>query len=79
MHYFGDTNGDLKDFIISQTGELLTVLKNSDCRYYSIHSHNDKAYFSTCINLRRNTLTSNEFNLNLMAYDTRLSTFFLEC
>lgn len=75
MRYFVDTNGNLKDFITSQTGELSTVLQEDDDRgSYGVYTHNDKAYLSACINPRgKSTVTSDEFNRNLMAYDTRLS------
>lgn len=75
MRYFADTNGNLKDFITSQTGELSTVLRgDSDRGSYSIYTHENKAYLNACINPRgKSTVTSDEFNRNLMAYDTRLS------
>jgi len=75
MRYFADTNGNLKDFITSQTGELSSALKeDGDRGSYSIYTHGDRAYLSACINPRgKSTVTSDEFNRNLMAYDTRLS------
>ena len=75
MRYFADTNGNLKDFITSQTGELSSVLKaDGDRGSYSIYTHGDRAYLSACINPRgKSTVTSDEYNRNLMAYDTRLS------
>ena len=75
MRYFADTNGNLKDFITSQTGELSSALKeDGDRGSYSIYTHENKAYLNACINPRgKSTVTSDEFNRNLMAYDTRLS------
>jgi len=75
MRYFADTNGNLKDFITSQTGELSTVLReNGDRGSYSIYTNDDKAYLSACINPHgQSTVTSDQFNRNLMTYDTRIS------
>lgn len=74
MRYFGDTNGNLKDFITSQTGELSTVLKEDSRGSYSIYTHDNKAYLSACINPHgKSTVTSDEFNRNLMTYDTSLN------
>ena len=73
MRYFANTNGDLKSFITSQTGELSSVLENSDLGFYSVYTHEDKAYLSACINPHGiSTVTSDRFNRNLMIHDTRL-------
>ena len=74
MRYFANTNGDLKSFITSQTGELSSVLKrDQDIGFYSVYTHEDKAYLSACINPYGNsTVTSDGFNRNLMTYDTRI-------
>ena len=75
MRYFADTNGNLKDFITERTGDLSTVLKeNGDRGAYGIYADENKVYLSACINPRgRSTVTSDGFNRNLMAYDTRPS------
>lgn len=74
MRYFANTNGDLKSFITSQTGELSSVLKNSKVGFYSLYADRDKAYLSACINPRGvSTVTSDRFNRNLMIHDTRLN------
>lgn len=73
MRYFANTNGDLKSFITSQTGELSSVLKDSEKGFYSLYIHKDKAYLSACINPHGgSTVTSDRFHRNLMIHDTRL-------
>ena len=74
MRYFANTNGDLKSFITSQTGELSSVLKKNEAGFYSLYTDRDKAYLSACINPHGiSTVTSDRFNRNLMMHDTRLS------
>ena len=76
MRYLGNTNGDLKSFITSQTGELFPVLKNSDRGFYTVYADEDKAYLSACINSRGGTTaTSDQFNRNRLIYDVRLDRF----
>ena len=74
MRYLANTDGDLKSFITTQTGELSSVLKqDKDIGLYSLYTQEDKAYLSACINPRGNTtVTSDGFNRNLMTHDTRL-------
>ncbi|MEM8831542.1 MAG: cyanoexosortase A system-associated protein [Cyanobacteria bacterium P01_G01_bin.19] len=72
MRYIANTNGDLKSFITSQTGELSSVLKQDLKRgFYSLYIHQDKAYLSACINPHGiSTVTSDRFNRNLMIHNT---------
>ncbi|MEL7079352.1 MAG: cyanoexosortase A system-associated protein [Cyanobacteria bacterium J06648_1] len=73
MRYFANTDGNLKDFVTSQTGELSTALKQSRRGVYSLYSYENRAYLSTCINPHGNsTITSDEFKRNLMVHDTRI-------
>lgn len=78
MRYFADTNGNLKDFITSQMGEFSSGLKqDQDGGFYSLYVNQNKAYLSACINPRGNsTLSTDQFNRNLMIYDTRLERIF---
>lgn len=73
MRYFANTDGNLKDFITSQTGELSTALKQDRRGVYSLYSYENRAYLGACINPRGNTtITSDEFKRNLMVNDTRI-------
>ena len=78
MRYLVDTDGDLKSFITSQTGELATALKqDSNGGFYSIYIDNEKAHLSSCINPRGDsTVTSDRFKRNRMIYDIRISRVF---
>jgi len=73
MRYLTNTNGDLKSFITSQTGELSSVLKqDSRSGFYSLYTHEDKLYLNACINPHgSSTVTSDQFNRNLMIHNTR--------
>ena len=74
MRYLSNTNGDLKSFIISQTGELSPVLQqDNEGGFYGLYTYQQKAYLSSCINPRgSSTVTSDRFKRNRMIYDTRL-------
>ena len=74
MRYFRNTNGDLKSFILSQTGELSPVLhQDSAGGFYSLYTYQNKAYLSSCINPSGNsTVTSDRFKRNRVIHDTRL-------
>ena len=77
MRYLTNTNGDLKSFITSQTGELSSGLKERKSGFYSLYTHEGKAYLSACINPHgKTTVTSDQFNHNLMVYDTRFQNIF---
>ena len=78
MRYLNDTNGDLKGFIKTQTGDLLPGLRKNEPRgFYSLYADADLVYLNACINPRGiSTVTSDEFQRNLMIHDTRLSGIF---
>ncbi|GAB4523364.1 MAG: hypothetical protein Tsb0014_00800 [Pleurocapsa sp.] len=75
MRYLVDTDGDLKTFITSQTGELATALKeDGKGGFYSLYDDKNKAYLSACINPRGgSTVTSDRFKRNRLIYDTRIN------
>ncbi|MDJ0595141.1 MAG: cyanoexosortase A system-associated protein [Pleurocapsa sp. MO_226.B13] len=74
MRYLVDTNGDLKSFITSQTGELSPGLRqDSEGGFYSLYADEDKAYLNACINPHGvSTVTSDQFNRNLTIHNTRI-------
>ena len=73
MRYFTNTNGDIKNFITSQTGDLSSGLKHYQKGTYSIYTHEGKAYLSACLNSRGgSTVTGDRFNRNRLLYDARI-------
>ena len=75
MRYLINTNGDLKGFIKNQTGDFSSSLRQDEERgFYSLYADRDKVYLNACINPRGiSTVTSDEFNRNLMISDTHLA------
>ena len=74
IRYLNNTNGDLKSFITSQTGELLPMLKENSNGFYSIYNDENKVYLSACINSRGgSTVTNDQFNRNRLTYDLRFT------
>lgn len=73
MRYFTNTNGDIKNFITSQTGNLSSGLRHDERGTYSIYIHDGKAYLSACLNSRGgSTVTSDGFNRNRLLNDARI-------
>ncbi len=74
MRYLANTNGDLKSFITSQTGDLSSGLKQDKTGgFYSLYIYESKAYLSTCINpLGHSTVTSDQFKRNIMIHNNHL-------
>lgn len=72
MRYLVNTDGDVKIFILSHTGELSPGLRqDGKGGFYSLYSHEGKAYLHACINPRGgSTITSDHFKRNRMLNDT---------
>lgn len=74
MRYLVNTNGDLKSFIKSYTGQLLPVLhEQKGVGFYSMFIHQKRAYLSACINpYGYSTVTSDQFRRNGLRYSVQL-------
>ena len=74
MRYLVNTNGDLKSFIKSYTGQLLPVLKEQEgVGFYSLFIRQNRAYLSACINSHGySTVTTDQFRRNGLRYALRL-------
>ena len=77
MRYFANTDGDLKSFIKSQTGDLSSVLRqHSGIGTYSLFSDNQRTYLSACIGPKGgSTVTADRFKRDRTLYDIRPQQF----
>ncbi|MGK7876348.1 MAG: cyanoexosortase A system-associated protein [Xenococcaceae cyanobacterium] len=75
MRYLVNTNGNLKSFIKSYTGQLFHVLhEQKGVGFYSMFVYQGQAYLSACINPRGySTVTTDQFRRNSLLYDVRLA------
>ena len=75
MRHLVKTNGDLKSFIKSYTGQLLPVLREQEgVGFYSLFVDQKQAYLDTCVNpYGYSTVTADQFRRNSLRHAIRLN------
>lgn len=74
MRYLANTDGDLKNVIKAETGDLQSVLYyQEDSGFYSVFHDRSHLYLTSCINPHgMSTVTSDQFKRNRSLHDLRL-------